>query len=184
MADELDAKTKLEIYKLVLSRYRALINERESKSISEIRQRVSPYNDFIRRLRERLLQDIIPYSYSHHFPMAAQKAISYINAIRTCEFAFNFYVEFAEMDDLRIGTAFDKAMLLAAILRAFESEDARVLVTRRGKPYVRFQSNGSSSIYVPDSGSVLAGEDAMKLFSEDPLSYSFSDLVYENHEDQ
>jgi hypothetical protein len=184
MAEDLDPKTKLDIYKLVLARYKELISEKESKSISEIRQRVSPYNDFIRRIRDRLLEDIVPYSYAHHFPLAAQKAISYVNGIRTCEFAFSFYVAFPEMEELRIGTAFDKAMLLAALLRALESEDARVLVTRRGRPYVRYQYKGETFVFVPESGSLLAGEDSMKLFSEDPLSYPFSDLVYENHEDR
>lgn len=184
MADELDDRTKLEIYKLVLGRYRSLIGEKESKSISEIRQRVSPYNDFIRGVRERLLQDIAPYSYNHHFLAAAQKAISYVGTIRTCEFSFNFYVDFREMDELRIGTALDKAMYLAAILRSLESEDVRVVVTRRGKAFVRYLYKDASFTFVPESGSVLSGEDSMKLFSEDPLAYSFSDLLYENYEDQ
>lgn len=184
MAEELDAKTKLDIYRVVIGRYKDLIGEKETRSISEIRQRVSPYNDFIRGLRSRLLQDIAPYSYNHHFLAAAQKAVSYVGGIRTCEFAFTFYVDFREMDELRIGTAFDKAMLFAAILRSLESEDVRVLVTRRGRAFVKYGYAGSSYLFVPSSGSVMAGEDAMKLFSEDPPAYSFSDLAYENFEDQ
>ncbi len=184
MADELDDRTKLEIYKLVLGRYKGMISEKESKSISEVRQRVSPYHPAIRAVRERLLQDIAPYSYNHHFLAAAQKAISYVASIRTCEFSFSFYVDFREMDELRIGTALDKAIYLAALLRSLESEDVKVLVTRRGRAFVRYMYKDSSFIFVPESGSLLSGEDAMKLFSEDPLAYSFSDLLYENYEDQ
>lgn len=181
---ELDDRTKLEIYKLVLGRYKNLIGEKESKSISEIRQRVSPYNPVIRAVRERLLQDIAPYSYNHHFLAAAQKAISYVASIRTCEFSFSFYVDFREMEELRIGTAMDKAIYLAAILRSLESEDVRVLVTRKGRAFVRYVYKDSSFTFVPETGSLLSGEDAMKLLSEDPLAYSFSDLLYENYEDQ
>jgi hypothetical protein len=184
VATELDAKTKLDIYAVVIGRYKDMISEKETRSISEIRQRVSPYNDTIREIRARLLQDIAPYSYRHHFPAAAQKAVSYVSGIRTCEFAFTFYVGFREMDELSLGTAFDKAMLFAAILRSLESEDVRVLVTRRGRPYVRYGFESASFIFVPSSGSLMAGEDAMKLFAEDPPAYSFSDLAYENFEDQ
>ncbi len=184
MPEELDEKTKLSIYKLVLGRYKELINEKESRSVSEIRMTVSPYTDFMRGLRERLLQDIAPYSYNHHFLLAAQKAASYVGQIKTCEFAFSFFVRFQEMDELRIGTALDKAMLFAALLRAFESEDVRVLVSRRGRAFVKYSYKDSSYLFVPESGSVMVGEDAMKVFSEDPLSYSFSDLLYENYDDR
>ncbi len=184
MAEELDERTKLAIYKLVLGRYKELISEKESRSVSEIRMDVSPYTDFIRGLRGRLLSDIAPYSYNHHFLLAAQKAAEYVSAMKTCEFAFNFYVRFQEMDDLQIGTAMDKAMLFAALLRSFESEDVRVLVSRRGRAFVRYSYKDASYLFVPESGSVMVGEDGMKMFSEDPLSYSFSDLLYENYDDQ
>lgn len=184
MADDLDPNTKLEIYKLVINRYKNLITEKESISISEIRQKVSPYNDYIKKARERILSDIVPYDKRAHFMTAAERAMGFVRPIRTCEFVFTFWMSFKEMEDLRIATSIDKAILFAALLRSFESEDARVLVSKKGKSFVRFNWSGTSYIYVPESGSLLAGEDAMKAISEDPLSYSFSDLVYENYDEQ
>ncbi|MEW6722894.1 MAG: hypothetical protein AB1324_06550 [Candidatus Micrarchaeota archaeon] len=184
MADDLEPQKKLEIYKLVLSRYRDLISEKETRSVSEIRQRVSPYTDWVRAMRERMLSDIAPYDRRRHFQAAAERAMEYVRGIRTCEFAFTFWMDFGEMDSLRIGTAMDKAILLAALIRALESEDVRVLVTKAGRPYVRFTDGAVSFLFVPESGSLLMGEDAMKTFANDPVAYSFSDLAYENYEDQ
>jgi hypothetical protein len=183
MADDLDTQTKLEVYKLVLGRYRDLITEKESRSISEIRQRVSPYNDFIRRLRDSMLADTVPYVYKSHFFSAAQRAMAYVRNIRTCEFAFTFWMDFKEMEQLKIATAMDKAILFAALLRSFESEDAKVLVTKKGRAFVRFAWNGTQYLFSPENGSLLVGEDSMNAFPDDPVAYAFNDLVYENYEE-
>lgn len=181
--DDMDPKAKLEIYKLVLGRYKGLISEKESRSISEIRQRVSPYNDFIRKMRDSIVSDMVPYVYGSQFFTAAQRAMSHVRGIRTCEFAFTFWMDFAEMDSLKFGTAMDKAILLAALLRSLESPDARVLVTKRGAAFVRFSWGGAQHFFSPDSGSLLMGGDAMKLFADDPVAYAFNDLIYENYEE-
>lgn len=183
MADDMDPKAKLEIYKLVLGRYKDLITEKESRSISEIRQRVSPYADFIRKVRDSFVSDMVPYVYDTQFFTAAQRAMSYVRGIRTCEFAFTFWMDFTEMDSLKFGTSMDKAILLAALLRSLESPDARVLVTKKGVPFVRFGWNGAQHFFSTDSGSLLMGADAMKLFADDPVAYAFNDLVYENYEE-
>lgn len=182
MGEELDAGTKLQIYLLVLKRYKDLISEKESLSISEIRQKTSPYNDFIRKINARLTKELIGYSYKDDFIRAAQNAMDYVRGIRTCEFAFTFWTDFEDMDRLRIGTAMDKAILFAALLRSLGSEDVRVLVTKRDKPYVKFAFE-KEYVFVPETGSLILGEDTMKLFSDDPVSYSFSDLIYENYEE-
>jgi len=183
MAEELDAETRLTVYKLVLNRYKDLISEKESRSISEIRQKVSPYNDFIRKQRESFIKDMVPYNPATQFMAAAERAMDYIRSIRTLEFAFTFWMEFKEMDELRIATAMDKAILLAALLRSLESQDAKVLVSRRGKAFVRFSWNSTAYLFVPESGSLLMGDDASNLISDDPIAYSFNDIVYENYEE-
>jgi hypothetical protein len=184
MADELDIRTKLEIYKLVINRYKELISEKESYSISEIRQRVSPYNDIVKKVRDNILSDMLPYIPQKHFTMASQRAIDYIREIKTCEFSFTFLVQFEEMEKVKIGTAMDKAIFFAAILRALESENARVYVTKKNKCYVKYSWNNSNYIFAPETGSLLVGEDGDKVFADDPATYSFNDLVYENYEEE
>jgi hypothetical protein len=182
MAD-LDSQAKLEIYKLVLSRYKDLISEKESRSISEIRQRVSPYGDFIRKTRDSFISDMVPYTPGTQFFVAAQRAMDYVRGIRSFEFAFTFWMDFREMDELKFGTSMDKAILLAALLRSLESGDVRVVVTKRRSAFVRFSWNGAQYLFAAENGSLLAGDDAMKAFTDDPIAYSFNDLVYESYED-
>ena len=179
----MDAASKLELYKLVIGRYKDLINEKESRSISEIRSRVSPYNDSIRRMRDSMLKDMVPYVQKTQFFVAAERAMDYVRSIRTCEFAFAFWLDFAEMDSLKFGTAIDKSIYLAALLRSFGSEDAKVLVSGRGKAFVRFSHGGTQYLFATESGSLLVGEDAMRISADDPVAYAFNDLVYENFEE-
>lgn len=184
MSDELDTTTKLEIYKLVINKYKNLISEKESCSISETRQRVSPYNEFIKKIRDQFLSDMLPYIRQRHFLMAAQRAMDYLRTIKTCEFSFTFWVNFEEMDKIKIGTTMDKAIFLAALLRSLESEDAKVYVTKKGKSYVKFVVENIPYLFAPENGSLLIGDDSLKIFADDPPAYSFNDLVYENYEDE
>lgn len=182
MAD-LDSQAKLEIYKLVLSRYKDLISEKESRSISEIRQRVSPYDGFVKKIRDSMVTDMVPYVPRAQFFVAAQRAMDYVRGIRTCEFAFTFWMDFREMDELKFGTSMDKAILLAALLRSLESEDVRVLVTKKRSAFVKFAWNGAQYLFAAENGSLLAGDDTLKIFADDPVAYSFNDLAYENYEE-
>jgi hypothetical protein len=183
MADDLDAETKLDLYRLVLKRYSDIINDKENLTISETRQRVSPYHDVIRKVREEVTKDMVPYHSKTQFFDASQRAVTYVRQMKTCEFAFSFWMDFEDMDRLKIGTAMDKAVMLAAILRALESDDVRVVVTKRSKAYVRYSWEGKQYLFVPESGSLMVGEDAMKVLANDLPSYSFSDLAYESHEE-
>jgi len=184
MADDLDAETKLKIYTLILSRYKDTINQNESRSISEIRQKVSPYSEYIKKLRDRLLYDLNPYDPERSFLTAAERSIAYIRGVRTCEFAFNFWMSFDEIESLKIASALDKAMLLAALLRAIGSEDARVLVTKKGKVFVRYGWKGIVYLFNPQTDTLSSGGDSLGIFSDDPLASSFNDLVYDNFEDE
>jgi hypothetical protein len=92
-------------------------------------------------------------------------------------------MDFAEMDELKIATPLDKAIMLAALLRSLECGDVRVLVTKKSRPYVRFFWDNKTHLFVPESGSLLLGEDSLKVFSDDPIAYSFNDMVYENYEE-
>jgi len=183
MSADLDPETKLKIYMLIVNRYKDLISKQEERSVSEIRQRVSPYNDHVRLLRDTLTADFHPYAYERDFMLVAQRAIGHMKEIRTCRILLTFWMTFEEMEELKVGGVMDKALLLATLLRALESKDAKVLVTKSERVYVGFEWKGERYLVIPESGSLLGGDDASKPFAEDPLAYSFSDLSYENYEE-
>ncbi len=182
MADFIDKDTKIELYKIIIKRYQNTINENESHSVSEIRQRTSPYSDFIRSLKAKLLCDLPNYDHKKDFLTAVHLAISYIASIHTCEFAFTFWMAFEDIERLKIATVTDKSILFVALLRSFESEDAVVVMTTKGRAVVNFAWAGNNYIFVPETGSLVVGEDSTKIFSDDPPAYSFNDLKYENYD--
>lgn len=183
MPEEIDDATKLKIYTLMVSRYKDLISEQEERSVSEIRQQVSPYNEHLKSIRDRLISEISPYEYERNFFQAVQRVLHFIREIKTCRFLLTFWMKFEEIDELKVAGIMDKAILLAALLRSLDSKDVKVMVSRSGRPFVGFSWKGERYLIVPESGSLLTGEDLPKAFADDPLSYSFSDLSYESYEE-
>lgn len=183
MPGELDPETKLNIYMLMVNRYKDLIREKETKSVSELRQRVSPHGDQLKKIRKKLIPDTELFSYERDFQSAVQRAIAYMKEIKTCQFMIPFWMEFNEIDELKVAGVMDKAILMAALIRSFGSENALVKVTKKNKIYVAFSWHDSDYLFVPETGSLLAGDDANNAFRDDPVAYVFNDLTYENYEE-
>jgi hypothetical protein len=183
MGDVDDLETKLKIYMLITNRYKDLIAEKEERSISEIRQKVSPYNDFIRQKKDSIVADFRPYEYGKHFFTAVQRALNYVRTIRNCEFLLTFWMSFEEMESLRAADVMDKCILFAALLRALGSEDVKVHVTRAKRVFVGFNWSGIFYLVDVKNAAMLSGPEADGIFLKDPLVYEFSDLVYESFEE-
>ena len=177
---ELDSDIKLKLYMLVVNRYKDFISEKEAKSVTELRNSISPYTDFIKKLQKRLIGNLDPQT---DFFSCAQKFILYIRNITNFEFLFNFWMTFEEIDLLQAAPLMDQALLLTSLLRSVDAKDPRVVVTKSDRIYITFDHNGDQYLIIPDTGSLLIGKDAQLIFEKDPKAYSFSDLVYENHED-
>jgi hypothetical protein len=183
MEETLSVELKLKVYKLIVDRYTQMICKEEEKSVTEIRSRISPYDDFVKSIKDKLISGFSPYEYEKNFFQAVQSAIEYINSIKTFRAIPVFWMSFAEIDEHKVASAMDKALYLAAILRALESKDVKVMVSKKENVYVGFSFEGKDFLIVPESGSLLSGEDAKSRFLDDPLSYVFSDLFYENYEE-
>ncbi|MFA5077187.1 MAG: hypothetical protein WC488_02060 [Candidatus Micrarchaeia archaeon] len=181
MENGASSEARTRIYELIISRYKELIEQNEHKSVSELRERISPYNEFIRKLNERLSEDLKPYEYERDFEKAVRNCINYIKGIENVEPPVSFWIDFETMDRLKAGDVTDQALLLASLLRSFGSPTAKVLIARSRKIYVGYEWKGEQHIINPESGSLLSGEDVQKLFLEDPLAYAFSDFYFETY---
>ncbi len=168
---------------LIASRYKALISEKEQKNISEIRQRCSPYGEFVKKLKERLAGNVVNYSYEQDFLHAVERVLEYSRTIKNFELLITFWMTFEEIDEIKAANPMDKSILITALLRAFGSENVRVLVTKNNRSYVSFDQSNKKYVVIPESGSLLVGDDANKLIEDNPLAYSFSDLIYESYEE-
>ena len=177
---ELDVETKLKLYMLIVNRYKDLISEKEEQSITELRNRISPYNDFIRELRKRLSEG---HDIEADFLSVVQKFILYIRKVKNFEFLFNFWMKFEEIDEIGAAPVMDQALLLTSLLRSIDAKDPRVYITKSERIYITFEHNGDKYLVIPETGSLLVGNDVKNVFDNDKPAYSFSDLVYENYEE-
>ena len=84
---------------------------------------------------------------------------------------------------MKAATAFDKCLLLAALFRSFGSENVRVVETKNDKNYVLFEWSNEKYAILPETGSLLAGEEVGKLFQNDRMRYIFNDLLFESYEE-
>lgn len=180
--EELDPERKLRVYELIISRYKEIINKEESRSLSELRQKISPYDEFTKSLVERLIPELQPYSYDKHFFSALQKCIDYIKEIHNLKLPIQLTMSFKEIDELKAGPVLDQALLFCSLLRALGSPDAKVYVTHE-KYYVGFKFSEESYLVDPESGSILRGADAESAFKEDKLKCAFNDLYFETFEE-
>lgn len=181
----IDAETRLRIYLLILNRYKDFIAEKESKTISEIRQMVSPYNnESLKTIKDELLSDISDYGYENNFFTAVEKVMDYMKKIKTCEFTIPFWMSFDEIARLKITDSANKAVFFAALLRSLGSENVKVVVTKGRKQYVRFEWGGDTYMFVPESGSLLRNESVASTLEKDTPAYAFNDLSYENYEEE
>ncbi|MBI5133490.1 MAG: hypothetical protein HZA83_02140 [Thaumarchaeota archaeon] len=175
-------ETKLRIYMLITNRYKDLISEKEHRSISEIRQRCSPYTDFIRNLRDKLLSRFPAYDYRINFSQALPLILDYINSITNFEFSIPFWMTFEEMDKLRAAPPMDKAILLTALFRSADVPNPTVLVAKNKRVFVSFEHDSQKFILIPETGSVIKGPDSLALIRDNPLAYEFNDLKFEQYE--
>ncbi len=177
-----DSEKKLRVYELILSRYKNQINEKEDKSLSEVRKLVSPYSDSLKSIKEKILKDLQPYVYEKHFFSAVQKCVDYIKSIENIYFPVHFWMSFEELDQFQAGPIMDQAILLCSLLRSLGSSDAKIYKTE-DKIYVGFKTNDESYLIDPRTGSMLRGIDAESAFKEDNLRYAFSDSYFESFEE-
>lgn len=181
--ENVSPETRLKLYERIVQRYQEIISEKETVSVSELRHRISPYSDFVRNLRARLVHGLEPYDYQKHFFSGVERAIEYLKTIQNVELPFTFWFRFEDIDQIQAAPRMDKALLLTALLRSLESEQVKLYITRSKKPYVYFEWAGDRYLINPESGSLLRGEDVDKIFQEDPAAYAFSDLFFESYEE-
>lgn len=177
---EPDLETKLKLYTLIVSRYKDLISEKENRSISETRQRISPYSDFIKNLKSSFTGP--NYKYPDNFPSSLQKILDYVSSIKNFEFKLTFWLTFEEMDKLKAGDLLDKALLCASLLRSLDSENVKVVITTSNTPYVCFDWKSENHLINLSTTSLLKGNDVDEIFKKDKVVFAFSDLFFDQYE--
>jgi hypothetical protein len=131
-AEEHSAREKLlqcRLYALLLEKYADLINEKEKRTIGEIKALVNKEDLTI----QSIATDLKPenYAFPNNYPGAAQKALSFAqNEISYVELEINlnYWLAPKEIFSSKVGDDEDLAVFLCSLLFALEDENASVII--------------------------------------------------------
>ncbi|MEM4554269.1 MAG: hypothetical protein QXT25_00260 [Candidatus Anstonellaceae archaeon] len=177
-----DQQLKLKLYKIIIDRYREQIESYETKTVSELKTMVAPYDKKIEEIKETITSNFHPYIFSEHFLEAAQMAFSYVRSFQTISPPVSFWLSFQEMHSLLAGDEIDKSILLCSILRSLGCEKAKVVVTDDRSSFVVFEFDGKSFLASHSEKELKEFRSEKEAFSAMPGKplYAFNDKVYED----
>jgi len=182
--DEKD--TTIKLYRLIIDRYRDIIEERETKSVLDLQRMVQPREESVLKIRDSLIEGFHPYVYGENFLPAAQAAFSMLFSFRTVSSPVSFWLSLQDMQEIAAGEEIDKSIFLCSILRSLGSENAKVFVTDPKSSYVLFQFSGKSFVADHSQAQLLekpSGAEALSSL-KGKLLYSFNDKEYEDFQDE
>ncbi len=131
MADfEENQKLQLKLYKLLLEKYSETINEKEKRTIGEIKGMVDGEDLTI----QAIIADFLPemYNFEENFPETAKKIFEFVeNEIDFVESGLNinYWLSPKEILKEKIGDDEDLAVFLCALLAGLGDEKAHVMIT-------------------------------------------------------
>jgi hypothetical protein len=172
-----------ELMEFLLLRHKDEIEEREDRSLSRLRQIISPYSAYVSKIKNEIIAPLAPYIKEEQFLRAADKIISHCTRIEVIELPIDYSLTFEEMESLGAGSFLDKCLLLTSLLRAAGSENAAV-VSGKEYPLVKFQLNGNSFAINAKENKLIKGKDAEKFILNSKAQYTFNDLFFEVSENE
>lgn len=201
---ELELRTQF--YKRIIEKYAAMINEYEEKTVPELKSLINRNDPAIQELKKRFTQELfedkmkrggsVPeFVFSEDFYFIADKIFKYCQALRHihANLPASFWLTMKEIIELQGADPFDRAILLCALLRAFDAP-ARIRVLElenslihpaviaefEGKTFILDASDGDSQL---TSHSGAEFEAVLQSFTHDgnkyvKSAYEFNDEEY------
>ncbi|MCX8189765.1 MAG: hypothetical protein N3F05_00885 [Candidatus Diapherotrites archaeon] len=124
-----DKGLKLKLYRLLLKKYAPMINERETKTVGEIKGLINKDDLTVQSLAEEFKKD--NYQYEKDFLFAAKKAFDFVKrevAFVSPDVDINFWLTPTEILSNKIADDEDMAVFLCSILYALGCENASVTI--------------------------------------------------------
>ncbi|HLC92763.1 MAG TPA: transglutaminase-like domain-containing protein [archaeon] len=119
----------LRFCKIIISRYSALINEREEKTVGDIKALITKDDLTVQSLAETFKQ--ANYTFENHYYQAAEKAYNYVKdeiSHVDSDLNISFWLTPKEIVSEKIGDDEDLAVFLCSILYALGDEKAECII--------------------------------------------------------
>ena|GEM_PF-2948024 len=167
-----------EVAEYILKRHKDELEKEEIRSLSRLRQLISPYSDYVSKLKAKMLGDLAPYRKEEKFLDAVTQIIAHISDISIVTLPIQYSLTFEEIEQLMAASKIDKALLTTSLLRAAGSEDAACVI---GNKYitVKFTHLGETYAIDIEDNTVLSGAEAEGFVQGSEPKYIFNDLFFE-----
>ncbi|MEM0094752.1 MAG: hypothetical protein QXF41_01775 [Candidatus Micrarchaeaceae archaeon] len=176
------------LYLEIILKYKDYIEEQESLYVAELPKLVTPDDDVVVSLANRIKSSFPIYNYEENFYDAAKAAYEHVKKdIYTVELPVQFWLTPRQTETAGAGDVFDKAVLLCSLLIALGNPSSKVIV-------IITDSERRFVIYAEFGGKVIAMgfEDGIQEFSsidemmahfkiekgKDVTAYEFNDKMY------
>lgn len=169
---------RMEIAEYILKRHREEIEKEEVRSLSRLRQLISPYSEYVAALKLKVLSPLAPYRKEEKLLDAVKSILAHCSGIEAIQLPVQYSLSFEEMDALKAAPPIDKALLVTSLLRAVGSETAATVI---GKECVLVQFSWLGEKYAIDieKNSLLSGKEAEDSIKSSKPKYIFNDLFFE-----
>ena len=168
---------ELEVAKYILKRHKDELEREEIRSLSKLRQMVSPYSGYVTSLKTKILGEVAEYDSADRFRGSLREVLSHASGIELVDLPIQYSLTFEEIEELKAASRLDKALLITSLLRAIGSEDAAVVF---GKNYVAIQFSDKGIFQAIDiENNILLKEEAEGFIQGSKPKYIFNDLFFE-----
>ena len=150
----MEKETETRLYRHLLEKYASLIDEKEKKTVGEIKALVSRDDLTIQIFAEKFMPK--PYSFAENYPEAAEKALAYIQenimTVRT-GLSFNYWLSPKEILELKTCEDEDLSIFFCSVLYSLGDAKAKVAIAEMKnettKSFVTTDFNGIYYILDP-----------------------------------
>ena len=139
-------KLQIEVLFMIIDRYRAMIEETESKSVAELSTLIKPTDGTITELKVYIEDHFHPYIYSENFILATQKALDIVFSWKKIKLPISFWMSFDHMLKLKAADDIDLAVFICSLFRALGSDNAKVVIGKDKSAWVFFTFNNKDYI--------------------------------------
>lgn len=172
-----------DLMQFILVKHKDEIEEKEARSLSRLRQIISPYSAYVSKIKTEILAPLAPYMKGEQLLKAAERILEHCSRIEVVDLPIEYTLTFEEMESIKASPLLDKCLLLTSLLRAAGSENAAVVA---GSDYalVKFQWDEIQYAINPKENRLLKGKEAEKFIANSKPQYIFNDLFFEVAEEE
>ncbi|MGC8776775.1 MAG: hypothetical protein ACP5P2_02405 [Candidatus Micrarchaeia archaeon] len=179
-----------QLYLEIIMRYKDYIEENENLYVAELPKLITPDNESVVGVANKIKSSFPEYKYEDNFPDAVRLAYSYVkDEIFLASLPIQFWLKPEEVIRCGAGDIFDKATLLCSLIIALGNASTKIVIKVEGseREFVVYSEFNGGIIAVDLEKGVKEYRSKDELFDdmgiskgggEDLTAYEFNDKMY------